>query len=922
MTKEELLAEAKRRYPIGTKYKSTSGNINTVESMVWPNSGQDDVIWAESGKGILYDRGKWAEIIESPKPQFIPGKWYKANTFDNKVYYIKFKRLEKRTDYNQLYGETISNNGLYTNSDISGWANTDFENQALKHGPLTDLTEIQQYLPHGHPDKIIVSKELTELPEKWCIKVEGDYSRSLEVYKWRGFEWYDSGYICNNSDKEWFNIIPGGYTEITFDQFKKWVLKEEKTMDKIEVFPGIYVGDVVVSLKLRPDTRRYGDILKVLEKSHKGTLYYNSSTCSDKSSEWRKATKEEEEAYSKGIRNISEIISKITKLEEGKYYYVNWMYNDTKYIFKYINNHENKCINLLSNTYYNNGSFNSPQNWKEIRFATKEEQEWLDRCISTDKFVPKEEIKKSLVGRYLKALVDRPDGGSVKKGEVGKIIIITIDGIPNTVNFPSQSNYSVAKTTYEQGSYYELMPEGFTPEQEKKYVDEAVHCKTQEEWDFVNSKLESHLKLPSSTWSSYKERQAKCLNKGQHCSIDWYSKNGYKVYSFEEWCTKFNHKMGSKSSNLVCGVNLIPREVYSAVQDTGTHWIMRFYNLLKDDSCINSSSVNLASKNFYKENTPYWGSKTSIKSIRLATPEEKVHFEDCEKAGKYVDAPNKEENVTFEVEIISNELGGNWYKIGEKYTIYASESKLDRLVYFNHPTNRTYWISADNCKIINTAPKMESILEEAKKRYPIGTEIKPLNSNYIYNTEPIIISSYTHHIHTNCIDENEEEIWFTAGKYGVTVYSKGKWCDKVYSPKQEEKWVPKVGDWVVGWHATSSKYSNIPWKIIKINSFSGEKYAVPEEGYSTGIERLRKAKPHEIPSYPDTSTKGLIDPNLVKEMVDFSDQCSIKPTDAQISREVSVDLYVSKGNDTLDPKVTRSRPVTIDLKKESKVLLF
>lgn len=83
------------------------------------------------------------------------------------------------------------------------------------------------------------------------------------------------------------------------------------TMQSTEIFPGIYPGDVVVSLEHRPEHRRAGDILEVLTKSSRNCLYYrtrrsnqdnvNTST----SNSFRKATPEEtawyKSTYKEGI---------------------------------------------------------------------------------------------------------------------------------------------------------------------------------------------------------------------------------------------------------------------------------------------------------------------------------------------------------------------------------------------------------------------------------------------------------------------------------------------------------------------------------------------------------------------------------------------------------------------------------------------
>jgi hypothetical protein len=58
--------------------------------------------------------------------------------------------------------------------------------------------------------------------------------------------------------------------------------------------------------------------------------------------------------------------------------------------------------------------------------------------------------KGNQVGRYIKALRDRPDGGVVKQGEIGQIIGI------GSVDFPSQKDYCISTTL--DLSKYELLP--------------------------------------------------------------------------------------------------------------------------------------------------------------------------------------------------------------------------------------------------------------------------------------------------------------------------------------------------------------------------------------------------------------------------------------------------------------------------------
>jgi len=80
--------------------------------------------------------------------------------------------------------------------------------------------------------------------------------------------------------------------------------------------------------------------------------------------------------------------------------------------------------------------------------------------------------------------------------------------------------------------------------QEPKYSYEVVHCTTQEEWDFALETLKhlNHCGQTSVDWSVNKQNS--CLNlktvlKGRK---EFYSKQNSKIYSFQEFCNKFNHK--------------------------------------------------------------------------------------------------------------------------------------------------------------------------------------------------------------------------------------------------------------------------------------------------------------------------------------------------------------------------------------------
>lgn len=85
----------------------------------------------------------------------------------------------------------------------------------------------------------------------------------------------------------------------------------QSTEQKIEVFPGIYVGDLVVSLRNRFDHRKEGDIIEVQRTSKKDCLYYRSGkssrygeVCTTEFETFRKATPEEIEWYKSAKKEL------------------------------------------------------------------------------------------------------------------------------------------------------------------------------------------------------------------------------------------------------------------------------------------------------------------------------------------------------------------------------------------------------------------------------------------------------------------------------------------------------------------------------------------------------------------------------------------------------------------------------------------
>lgn len=66
MTDEELLAKARRDYPVGTQFIHVKGDGKTIKTIYDTNEFSipyNGIIWAETGNGVLYYDGKWAKIV-------------------------------------------------------------------------------------------------------------------------------------------------------------------------------------------------------------------------------------------------------------------------------------------------------------------------------------------------------------------------------------------------------------------------------------------------------------------------------------------------------------------------------------------------------------------------------------------------------------------------------------------------------------------------------------------------------------------------------------------------------------------------------------------------------------------------------------------------------------------------------------------
>jgi hypothetical protein len=116
---------------------------------------EDGQYFYEDGKYFYIDGWTFesTNCILKENVSFKKGKWYKGEANN---YYIKFDRIEKDDGFNNIYyTERIYSKEYKKISDC--WANNDFESYAL-HNPV-DLSEIQEFLPDNHEDKIVKEEE-------------------------------------------------------------------------------------------------------------------------------------------------------------------------------------------------------------------------------------------------------------------------------------------------------------------------------------------------------------------------------------------------------------------------------------------------------------------------------------------------------------------------------------------------------------------------------------------------------------------------------------------------------------------------------------------------------------------------------------------------------------------------------------------
>ena len=160
--------------------------------------------------------------------------------------------------------------------------------------------------------------------------------------------------------------------------------------------------------------------------------------------------------------------------------------------------------------------------------------------ISFEEFKVYTSKPKDLTGRYVKCLVDGAQGTKCKAGEIYKLV--SLYDIMETQVYKLEDGLCLCISP-NTSDRWELLPEDYSVNEPLK---QAVHCKTQEEWDFILSKFNPN-KLQSNHWDVYKKES--CFSLQENCERDGYTSvrhfkvDEVKILSFQEWCNLNGYKM-------------------------------------------------------------------------------------------------------------------------------------------------------------------------------------------------------------------------------------------------------------------------------------------------------------------------------------------------------------------------------------------
>jgi hypothetical protein len=306
---------------------------------------------------------------------FIKGKWYKITQNGVLIYYSKFEKLEDDDWYSFEDIEIIDNKGFYSISDEGAY----FIKSNNEFTLLTDLSEIQQYLPDGHEDKEVkmeigkyyrvddesgfwmigkcsvvdkgfywgdcirgiatfISQEQTfEEDASWCYKTDNG-TRNYKPASKEEIDWLNSciaaGKYLDKPEKKY------QYEVVHCETQEQWDFVTEKLGDKLLDYWDEYKQNSCIELS----AQCYSDIDFYREKNSK--IYSFQEWCAKfgyqfnefKIGDWVVITKSNVD----WVSEMNEFVGKCVQLNYISNEIVD--YRESGWAFKYGNNHFRKAL--------------------------------------------------------------------------------------------------------------------------------------------------------------------------------------------------------------------------------------------------------------------------------------------------------------------------------------------------------------------------------------------------------------------------------------------------------------------------------------------------------------------------------------------------------------------------------------------------
>ncbi len=445
--------------------------------------------------------GKYVE----PEEEFIVGKWYKWFQKDHDVTHIG-KCVG-------VYGAHFEMNPWIWKCEKHSESGVFYSDKAENIELLEDLTEIQHLLPEGHVDKVVSKETITT--EATCETCGGEGRvMEMKLYPSGPCEVTDTCPDCNGD----------GYIEEE-TEVKEPTRSERyvKTMQFFEQLREPERSEAIVNYNEGRSGHEPDNLFDALnfafnwENSNEGNDYWNEIARLIERNTYFK----EPELLVFGKYKVGDIV--VTTF--GKPYSCK--------IYKIAEGSTKDCLKTVEG-----GLSELPESW---RLATPEEVEAYNQGV-----------------RNISDIKPKPMKRAVKfnSEEERRHILahfnpahISLHGIEKGFMCLERGSWSTEWKGFSKDNYTELSFEDWCKEFNHpfKVEKEAVHCTTQEEWDYVLRKfnpcnLDSDYFLEEGNQSTITVANQRNLSLGSYANVDYDKSEGFTILTFQQWCDKYGHE--------------------------------------------------------------------------------------------------------------------------------------------------------------------------------------------------------------------------------------------------------------------------------------------------------------------------------------------------------------------------------------------